>query len=117
MVAPAPSMAVQGAGAEDGQRQAGDREAIHAPSYLENPQPPYPERSRQLGEEGLVLLRVRVGVDGRALSVTLARSSGFRRLDQSAQEAVSRWRFAPAMRGGQAVESTLSVPIRFQAGG
>ncbi|WP_083341041.1 energy transducer TonB [Chromobacterium amazonense] len=100
-----------GAGAE------GDRGALYAPAYLENPQPSYPERSRQQGEEGVVLLKVRVGVNGRALAVELARSSGFRRLDQSALETVSRWRFAPAVRNGAAIESTLTVPIRFQAGG
>lgn len=95
----------------------GDREALYAPAYLENPQPSYPERSRLQGEEGVVLLKVRVGINGRALAVELARSSGFRRLDQSALETVSRWRFAPAVRNGAAIESTLTVPIRFQAGG
>ncbi|WP_158253655.1 energy transducer TonB [Chromobacterium alticapitis] len=92
---------------------SGDHEALYAPAYLANPKPPYPERSRQLGEEGVVWLNVRVDANGRALSVELARSSGFRRLDQAALDTVSRWRFEPARRGGAAVASRLSLPVRF----
>ena len=102
-------MAAQGVGRSDG-----DHEALYRPAYLENPQPPYPERSLQLGEEGEVLLKVRVGVNGQALQVTLARGSGFRRLDQAAINAVARWRFVPARRGGAAVESVLTIPVRFR---
>ncbi|WP_080509073.1 energy transducer TonB [Chromobacterium violaceum] len=95
----------------------GDSDASYAPAYLENPQPAYPERSRQLGEEGVVTLSVRAGVDGRVLAVTVARSSGFRRLDQAATDAVSRWRFVPAKRSGKPVESDWTVPVRFEVKG
>ncbi|OHX20865.1 hypothetical protein BI344_13690 [Chromobacterium sphagni] len=103
-----------GAAQKEEGRSDGDHEALYGPAYLENPQPSYPERSRQLGEEGEVLLRVRVGANGQALMVTLARSSGFHRLDQTAMDAVARWRFVPARRGGTVVESELTVPVRFQ---
>ncbi len=106
--------ATGGMEAKDEGQSDGDHEALYRPAYLENPQPPYPERSLQLGEEGEVLLSVRVGVNGRALKVTLARSSGFRRLDQAAMDAVARWRFAPARRGGAAAESVLTIPVSFR---
>lgn len=81
--------------------------------YLDNPRPAYPAMSRRLGEEGKVLLRVLVGSGGMARDVQLKEGSGFARLDQAAQEAVSRWRFVPARKGGEAVEGWVLVPISF----
>lgn len=81
--------------------------------YLDNPRPAYPAMSRRLGEEGRVLLRVLVGGEGRAREVQLKESSGFARLDQAAREAVLRWRFVPARRGGEAVEGWVLVPVGF----
>jgi protein TonB len=95
----------------------GDSEALYAPAYLNNTKPVYPERSRELNEEGVTTLKVRVGADGRALEVSVSRSSGYRRLDQAATDAVSRWRFVPAKRRGKPVESELTVPVRFEDGG
>jgi len=82
--------------------------------YLHNPKPVYPSASRRLSEQGRVLLRVYVSADGRAEKVEVKTSSGFPRLDQSAEEAVSRWRFVPARRGDQAVAAWVQVPITFQ---
>lgn len=80
----------------------------------DNPQPPYPELSRERGESGRVLLRVRVGRGGEALEVSVLQSSGYVRLDRAARETVERWRFTPARRGGEAVEDLVEVPIRFR---
>lgn len=82
--------------------------------YLDNPKPVYPAASRRLGEEGTVLLAVRVGAAGAALAVELRQSSGHPRLDGAALDAVRRWRFVPARRGGDAVESWVTVPIAFK---
>lgn len=81
--------------------------------YLNNPKPVYPVFSRRQGEEGKVQLRVRVGADGAALEVEVKQSSGFPRLDAAAREAVLRWRFVPARRGSEAIESWVGVPIVF----
>ncbi|MDK9702262.1 MAG: TonB family protein [Sulfuritalea sp.] len=93
-------------------------EAITAPrfdaSYLDNPKPAYPATSRRLGEQGKVLLRVLVSAAGLAEKVELKTSSSFARLDQAAQEAVSRWRFVPARRGEQAIAAWVQVPVTFQ---
>lgn len=83
-------------------------------AYLSNPEPTYPSASLELGESGQVLLRVVVSAEGRALSVELAKSSGFARLDRAARQAVKQWRFAPARRGSEAVEGVVLVPIQFQ---
>ncbi|MBK7899860.1 MAG: TonB family protein [Azonexus sp.] len=81
--------------------------------YLHNPKPIYPAIARRNGEEGKVLLKVRVSAEGSALEVEVKQSSGFPRLDAAAREAVQRWRFVPARRGEEAIESSVVVPINF----
>jgi len=83
-------------------------------AYLQNPKPNYPAISRRLGEEGKVLLRVKVAADGSASAVDLEKSSSFERLDEAARQVVARWRFVPAKRGDQAIEASVIVPIVFR---
>lgn len=110
---PAGSASAQGA---SGAARAGgqDSVALYRAEYLRNPQPEYPERSRENGEEGTVMLRVGVSAAGRASEVTVAASSGYPRLDRAAKAAVEGWRFVPAKRNGQPVDSVLTVPVRFE---
>jgi periplasmic protein TonB len=82
--------------------------------YLDNPEPPYPALSRRSGEQGRVILRVRVSPRGAAEEVEVRTSSGFPRLDQSARETVLRWKFVPAKRGAEAVPAWVLVPISFR---
>jgi periplasmic protein TonB len=81
--------------------------------YLSNPKPVYPTASRRLGEEGRVMLRVHVSAEGSALDVQVKHSCGFARLDEAAKAAVERWRFVPARRGTDPVDSWVAVPIVF----
>jgi TonB family protein len=81
--------------------------------YLNNPAPSYPVLSRQEREQGKVILRVFVEVSGLAGRVELYKSSGFERLDRSAQKAVTRWKFVPARAGGEAVGAWVLVPLLF----
>ncbi len=85
--------------------------------YLNNPPPSYPPQSRQLGEQGKVLLRVLVNANGDVEQVNLRKSSGYQRLDQAAQDSVKQWRFVPAKRGDQAVTAWVVVPISFSLEG
>jgi len=79
-----------------------------------NPKPEYPPLSVELEEEGTVVLRVLVSTKGRALSVSISKSSGYPRLDNSARRTVaSQWQFTPGKRGGEAVEEYCLVPIEF----
>ena len=86
-------------------------------AYLDNPAPVYPALSRRMGEEGRVILRVFVEANGRASQVQIKTSSGSPRLDQAAQDAVSRWKFFPALRGAEAVGAWVLVPIVFNLRG
>jgi protein TonB len=81
--------------------------------YLQNPPPAYPAISRRLGEEGRVVLRVYVEPSGRPTQIEIKTSSGSPRLDQSALEAVARWKFIPARRGDEVVGAWVQVPIFF----
>jgi protein TonB len=81
--------------------------------YLQNPKPVYPTMSRRQGEEGKVVLRVRVSAQGTSLSVEIKQSSGYARLDEAARAAVEKWRFVPARQGTEAVESSVLVPLNF----
>jgi periplasmic protein TonB len=82
-------------------------------AYLNNPAPDYPGMAKRAGEQGRVLLKVLVSAEGAAESVDLEKSSGFERLDNAAKDAVSRWRFIPARKGGQALGAYVIVPIKF----
>jgi protein TonB len=77
--------------------------------------PPYPAASRRLGEEGVVIIHVRIGRDGRVLAATLAQSSGHPRLDAAAlAHASATWRFTPALFAGVAVEATRDIKVDFR---
>jgi protein TonB len=86
-------------------------------AYLRNPAPRYPVASRRAGEQGTVTLRVLVSLDGLASRVAVEKSSGSPHLDAAALEAVKAWRFTPARRGVDAVESWMLVPIVFRLEG
>ncbi|RAS20307.1 outer membrane transport energization protein TonB [Microvirgula sp. AG722] len=82
-------------------------------AYLSNPRPSYPPISREMGEQGTVMLRVEVSAEGAPVAVKLHKSSGFGRLDRAALDAVQRWRFVPAKRGSTAVAGSVLVPMKF----
>ena len=85
------------------------------PRYAARFQPPYPVASERQDEQGIVLVRVRVGTDGRVLAASVKSSSGHRRLDEAATEHARRaWRFVPATRDGVAVESWREIVVRFE---
>lgn len=77
-------------------------------------QPDYPPSEIRLAHEGRVLLRLRIGADGRVLAAEIVTSSGFPALDQAAvRTALREWRLVPARRGDAAVEGVFSTWVRF----
>jgi protein TonB len=86
-------------------------------AYLHNPLPRYPAAARRAGEQGTVMLRVLVSRDGTAARVELDKSSGSPHLDAAARETVKAWRFTPARRGSEAIESWMVVPVVFRLEG
>jgi protein TonB len=83
-------------------------------AYKKNPEPTYPRAARRRGQEGTVLLTVRVSATGHALEVKVKQSSGFRSLDEAAVQAVEDWEFEPARVNTRRVESDVEVPVQFR---
>ncbi|MGE4323707.1 MAG: energy transducer TonB [Sphingobium sp.] len=75
--------------------------------------PRYPTESRRKREQGTVLLSLVVGLDGRVMTIAVANSSGFSRLDRAALDAVRLWRWTPVIRDGQPVLVRGVVEIPF----
>lgn len=86
------------------------------PILVSNPPPKYPRTALRRGDSGEALLRVHVGPDGVPYAIDLIRGSGSRLLDRAATDAVRKWRFRPAMSGGQPVNGVVQVPIAFNPG-
>jgi len=84
-----------------------------AASYLNNPPPAYPPLSRRLGEQGKVVVRARIEVNGTASQAEIRTSSGYSRLDQTAIDTVLRWRYVPGTRNGTPEAMWFHIPIHF----
>jgi len=67
----------------------------------------YPEEAIRRGQEGEVLLRIRVGEGGIPKEIRVARSSGARALDEAARSGVVRAAPLPSTPGW------FEVPVRF----
>ncbi len=81
---------------------------------IRTPAPDYPPHALDFSEEGVVVLLVKVGVNGRPLEATVLKSSGFDDLDQAMRRQVmSEWRFAPATENGHPIEAFTLAKQRF----
>jgi TonB family protein len=77
------------------------------------PNPTYTDEARQLRLEGEVLLEVMFAANGQLHVNRIVRGLGHG-LDEAAIAAANKMRFKPALRNGQAVDSTAVVHVVFQ---
>jgi TonB family protein len=77
------------------------------------PNPVYTEEARNLRLEGEVLLEVEFAANGQLRVNRIVRGLGHG-LDEAAVAAANKMRFKPALRSGQAVDSTAIVHVVFQ---
>lgn len=79
-------------------------------------QPPYPTEEERRQRSGVVRIRVTIGADGRVSSAerVSATSDAFWRATE--RQALSRWRFRPAMLDGRPVEATRVITVTFRIG-
>jgi protein TonB len=82
-----------------------------APVKVVDAAPVYPAIARIAHVQGVVILEAVLDVEGRVDSVRVLRSIA--QLDQSAVDAVKRWRFTPALLNGQPVSVVMTVTINF----
>ncbi len=75
--------------------------------------PTYPRISRRRGEEGTVSLSIEVLKNGKAGKVSVVRSSGHKRLDESALRAAKKTAFVPATQFGKKIDSIMTLSYTF----
>jgi len=86
---------------------------VSAPRALDTPDPEYSEEARKAKYQGVVVLWLIVGPDGKPRDIRVSRPLGMG-LDQKAIEAVQRWRFEPAMKDGRPVAVQINVEVNFR---
>jgi protein TonB len=72
-------------------------------------EPEYPSASRRLEEEGTVVLRFLIDVDGRVVKSEIESSSSYARLDEAARNALGRCQFKPGTVDGKPEQSWASL--------
>jgi len=87
--------------------------SVLAPRALATPDPEYTEQAREAKLQGMCVLRLIVGADGKPRDIHVVRSLGMG-LDEKAIAAVSQWAFAPATKDGLPVPVQISVQVSFR---
>jgi protein TonB len=87
--------------------------SVLAPRPLATPDPEYTEQAREAKLQGMCVLGLIVGVDGKPRDIRVIRKLGMG-LDEKAMIAVSQWTFAPATKDGTPVPVQISVQVSFK---
>jgi TonB family protein len=82
------------------------------PRAIYQPDPDYSDEARKAKYQGVVVLNITVGADGRVYNPMVARSLGLG-LDEKAKEKVLTWKFEPATKDGKPVPVLVSVEVSF----
>jgi periplasmic protein TonB len=86
---------------------------VSAPKVTYQPDPEYSEEARKAKYQGVCVLSLIVGPDGKPREVKVARSLGLG-LDEKAIEAVNQWKFEPAQKDGKPVAVAINVEVTFR---
>ena len=100
--APAPPPGAQGL------RVGGE---IKPPVKLVDVRPVYPPIARAAGVSGVVIVEVRIGVDGSVEDARVLKSIPL--LDEAALDAVKQWKFVPTLLNGQPTSIMMTTTINF----
>ena len=85
---------------------------IKPPKLVKEVLPVYPEIARLAEVQGVVILGVKTGEEGKVKDVIVLRSIPL--LDQAAIDAVRQWVYEPMIIDGKAVPVVFTVTVRFQ---
>jgi protein TonB len=85
-----------------------------AHSALANKAPDYPVEAKLLRQEGVVHVKLLINSQGLPGNAVVVKSSGYPLLDDSAVKTVLSWKFLPAKKNGQAIDSYVVVPVHFK---
>jgi protein TonB len=87
--------------------------SLVAPLVLYKVEPEFSDEARKAKYQGTVLLTIEVGEDGQPHKLQVLRGLGLG-LDEKAIEAVSRWKFKPALRNGRPVRAAATIEVNFR---
>ena len=76
--------------------------------------PTYPSSLLSKGIGGRVLVTCTVDAEGRVTGTSIKQSSGHPDLDKAAINAVNKWKFKPATKGGRKIKASCVVPFNFE---
>jgi periplasmic protein TonB len=99
-----------GPGVGPGIYHVGD--GVSRPRALYTPEPEFSEEARKAKYQGVVVLTIVVGTDGRVYSPRILRSLGMG-LDEKAIEGVKTWKFDAARKDGHPVAVEMNVEVAF----
>jgi TonB family protein len=85
---------------------------VTPPRAIYSPAPEFSEQARKQKITGTVLLSLTVELDGSARDIKVEKGIGYG-LDEKAMEAVSRWKFEPALKDGKPIEKQINVEVNF----
>ena len=109
-----PTISLRGTDSPSDAIAQGDHIVPASPDAVFHNRPPeYPLEAARLGQGGEVFLTIHISPGGKTAAVDVTRSSGYILLDRAAREAVLRWRFLPAVKDGQPVESAMTIRFVF----
>lgn len=82
------------------------------PRLLKQTRPVYPQEAFIKKIEGVVMLEIVIGVDGKVGRAKVLRS--IPQLDSAAIQTVRQWVFSPAIKGGRPVSTIANAPVSFR---
>jgi len=85
---------------------------VSPPKQVYAPDPEYSEEARKAKYQGVCVLYVVVGPDGRTRDIRVQRTLGLG-LDEKAIEAVRTWRFEPGKKDGKPVAVAVNIEVTF----
>ena len=89
--------------------------SVQPAKLISQPKPEYPVQLQQLGVEGSVVIKLVISKDGSVLSPRVVNTVDSR-LAKLAKDAVTQWRYQPALLNGEPVETLTTVTLEFQLG-
>jgi len=85
---------------------------VSAPRALFTPEPEFSEEARKAKYQGVVVLDIVVGTEGRVHNQHVVRSLGMG-LDEKALEGVKLWKFDPSKKDGRPVAVEMQIEVAF----
>jgi protein TonB len=87
-------------------------DGVSAPRPIYTPEPEFSEEARKAKYQGVVVLTIVVGPDGRVHNPRVLRSLGMG-LDEKAVDGVKTWKFDPSKKDGRAVAVEMNIEVAF----